>query len=44
MPDALYKGFNTVFNIDLPATNRQIDLSKVTGAPKEEKISQRKTQ
>ena len=38
MPDALYKGFNTVFNIDLPASNRQIDLSKVTSAPKEENL------
>ena len=38
MPDALYRGFNTVFNIDLPATNRQIDLSKVKSAPKEENL------
>ena len=32
MPDALYRNFKNVFDIDLPSIDRQIDLSTITSA------------
>jgi hypothetical protein len=29
MPDALYRGFKNVFDIDLPAINRQTEVAKL---------------